>query len=322
VLLITIDTLRADALGCYGNAEAATPWIDRLAAAGVRFEHAHAQNVVTLPSHANILSGRYPVDHGVHDNSGFRFPQGTDSLASLLRSAGYATGAFVSAFPLDSRFGLDRGFDAYDDQLGDPEARTAFLMPERPGARTVERAMAWRQAHAGQRTFTWLHLYEPHFPYSPPEPYRSRYAKSPYHGEVAYADSLLAPLLEPLLAAGSAGRTLIVLTADHGEGLGEHGEKTHGIFAYESTLRVPLVLFAPRLFGARTIDDLVRHVDILPTLLDALGMTPPEGLAGRSLLPLAAGRTLAAASSYFEALSSSVNRGWARSGASPGAATS
>jgi Flp pilus assembly protein TadD len=249
VLLITIDTLRADALGCYGNAEAATPWIDRLAAAGVRFEHAHAQNVVTLPSHANILSGRYPVDHGVHDNSGFRFPQGTDSLASLLRSAGYATGAFVSAFPLDSRFGLDRGFDAYDDQLGDPEARTAFLMPERPGARTVERAMAWRQAHAGQRTFTWLHLYEPHFPYSPPEPYRSRYAKSPYHGEVAYADSLLAPLLEPLLAAGSAGRTLIVLTADHGEGLGEHGEKTHGIFAYESTLRVPLVLFAPRLFG-------------------------------------------------------------------------
>ena len=311
VLLITIDTLRADALGCYGNASVATPWIDRLAAAGVRFERAHAQNVVTLPSHANILSGRYPIDHGVHDNSGFRFPAGTPTLATLLKPKGYATGAFVSAFPLDSRFGLDHGFDVYDDQLGDPEARTAFLMPERSGARTVERATAWRSAHAGQPTFTWLHLYEPHFPYTPPEPFRSRYAQSPYHGEVAYADSLLGPLLEPLLAAGRSGRTLVILTGDHGEGLGEHGEKTHGIFAYESTLHVPLILFAPRLFGPRTVQDRVRHVDILPTVFDALGMTPPEGLSGRSLLQLAAGGELPPAPSYFEALSSSVNRGWA-----------
>jgi Flp pilus assembly protein TadD len=311
VLLITIDTLRADALRCYGNASVETPWIDRLAAGGLRFERAHAQNVVTLPSHANILSGRYPVDHGVHDNSGFRFPEGTPTLATLLRPAGYATGAFVSAFPLDSRFGLDRGFDVYDDQLGDPEARTAFLMPERPGARTVERAMAWRAARAGQRSFTWVHLYEPHFPYTPPEPFRSRYAKSPYHGEVAYADSLLGPLVEPLLQAGSASRTLVVLTADHGEGLGEHGEKTHGIFAYESTLHVPLILYAPRLFAPRVVAEPVRHVDILPTLFDALGMAPPEGLSGRSLLPLAAGGTLPPVPSYFEALSSSVNRGWA-----------
>jgi arylsulfatase A-like enzyme/Flp pilus assembly protein TadD len=311
VLLITIDTLRADALHCYGNASVETPWIDRLAAQGVRFERAHAQNVVTLPSHANILSGRYPVDHGVHDNSGFRFPEGTPTLATLLRPRGYATGAFVSAFPLDSRFGLDRGFDVYDDQLGDPEARTAFLMPERPGARTVERAIAWRTARAGQRTFTWLHLYEPHFPYTPPEPFRSRYAQSPYHGEVAYADTLLGPLLEPVLATGSAGRTLVVLTGDHGEGLGEHGEKTHGIFAYESTLRIPLIVYAPRLFGPRTVEDPVRHVDILPTVFDALGLAPPEGLVGRSLLPLTAGQALPPAPSYFEALSSSVNRGWA-----------
>src|SRR5262249_54985918 len=143
-----------------------------------------------------------------------------------------------------------------------------------------------------------------HFPYAPPEPFRSRYARSPYHGEVAYADSLLRPLLEPLLAAGREGRTLVVLTGDHGEGLGEHGEKTHGIFAYETTLHVPLILYAPRLFGPTTVADPVRHVDIVPTVLDALGMTVPEGLAGRSLLPLAAGGRLPPVPSYFEALSS------------------
>jgi arylsulfatase A-like enzyme/tetratricopeptide (TPR) repeat protein len=311
VLLVTIDTLRADALACYGNASIETPWIDRLAAAGVRFEQAHAQNVVTLPSHANILSGRYPLEHGVRDNSGFRFPAGTDTLATLLGRAGHRTGAFVSAFPLDSRFGLDRGFDVYDDNLGDPEARTAFLMPERAGARTVALAEKWRRAQGSARTFTWVHLYEPHFPYAPPEPFASRYARSPYHGEVAYTDSLLGPLLAPLLAAGRDGRTLVVLTADHGEGLGEHGEKTHGIFAYDTTLHVPLILYAPRLFSPRVVAERVRHVDILPTVLDALGLAVPEGLPGKSLLPLATGRGGTAPPSYFEALSSSLNRGWA-----------
>jgi len=311
VLLITIDTLRADALGCYGNGTVETPWIDRLAAGGVRFDQAHAQNVVTLPSHANILSGRYPLDHGVRDNSGFRFPNGADTLATLLKRAGYVTGAFVSAFPLDSRFGLDRGFDVYDDRLGDPEARTAFLMPERSGARTVEQAQKWRAAQGTARTFTWIHLYEPHFPYLPPEPFASRYAQSPYHGEVAYTDSLLGPVLEPLLGAGKEGHTLVVLTSDHGEGLGEHGEKTHGIFAYDSTLRVPLILYAPRLFGPRAPVERVRHIDILPTVLDALGLEAPKDSSGRSLIALAAGRGAAPAPSYFEALSSSVNRGWA-----------
>ena len=311
VLLITIDTLRADALGCYGNTAVETPWIDRLAAGGVRFEQVHAQNVVTLPSHANILSGRYPLDHGVRDNSGFRFPAGVDTLATILKRAGYATGAFVSAFPLDSRFGLDRGFDVYDDRLGDPEARTAFLMPERPGARTVEEARKWRAAQGQVPTFTWIHLYEPHFPYVPPEPFTSRYADSPYHGEVAYTDSLLAPVLEPLLRAGKEGRTLVVFTSDHGEGLGEHGEKTHGIFAYETTLRVPLILFAPRLFAPRVAAPRVRHVDILPTVLDALALEVPRDATGRSLLALASGRRAETAPSYFEALSSSVNRGWA-----------
>jgi arylsulfatase A-like enzyme/Flp pilus assembly protein TadD len=311
VLVVTIDTLRADALGCYGNATVETPWIDRLAREGVRFEEAQAQNVVTLPSHANILSGRYPLDHGVRDNSGFRFPAGAETLATLLKRAGYRTGAFVSAFPLDSRFGLERGFDVYDDRLGDPEARSAFLMQERPGSQTVAAAQTWLQSGTGAKTFTWIHLYEPHFPYVPPEPFASRYVASPYHGEVAYTDSVLGPLLEPLLRAGENGRTLVVLTADHGEGLGEHGEKTHGIFAYETTLHVPLILYSPRMLRPRVVTERARHVDLLPTILDALGLEAPAGLPGHSLLTVASGGGADPAPSYFEALSSSVNRGWA-----------
>jgi arylsulfatase A-like enzyme/Tfp pilus assembly protein PilF len=311
VLLVTIDTLRADALGCYGHPRVETPWIDQLARAGVRFEQAHAQNVVTLPSHANILSGRYPLVHGVRDNSGFRFPAGVDTLATILKRAGYRTGAFVSAFPLDSRFGLDRGFDVYDDRLGDPESRTAFLMQERSGATTVAEARSWLDAQKGAKTFAWVHVYEPHFPYVPPEPFASRFANDLYHGEVSATDAILRPLLEPLLEAGDKGRTLVVLTADHGEGLGEHGEMTHGIFAYETTLHVPLILFQPSLLGARVVPELVRHVDLLPTVLDALGLPRPEGLVGRSLLPLASGHDDPAAPSYFEALSAAANRGWA-----------
>lgn len=311
VLLITIDTLRADAVGAYGNKTVATPWMDRLAREGVRFEQAHAQNVVTLPSHANILSGRYPFDHGIRDNAAFRFPAAKDTLATLLGRAGYRTAAFVSAFPLDSRFGLDRGFAVYDDRLGDPEKRAGFLMQERPGAATVAAAKAWLAAQGRAKTFAWVHLYEPHFPYAPPEPFASRFASDPYHGEVSYVDALLQPLLEPLLSRGKDHRTLVVLTSDHGEGLGEHGEATHGIFAYESTLHVPLILHAPGIVSPREVGGRVRHIDILPTILDALGMAKPGDLPGRSLLPAANGEALPSAPTYFEAMSSALNRGWA-----------
>jgi arylsulfatase A-like enzyme/Flp pilus assembly protein TadD len=310
VLLITIDTLRADALGAYGNAAARTPWMDRLAAGGVRFARAHAHNVVTLPSHANLLSGQYPLAHGVRDNTGFRFPAGTPTLAALLKARGYRTAAFVSAFPLDSRFGLDAGFDQYDDRLGGTETTTAFVMPERPGAETVALARRWLdQPHQGP-AFAFVHLYEPHFPYVPPEPLASRFQEKPYHGEVAAADAALEPLLRPLLEADRP-RTLVVLTSDHGEGLGEHEELTHGVFAYESTLHVPLVLYAPRILKPRVVTERVRHVDVMPTVLDALGIEPPAGLPGRSLLPLASGQAGVPANSYFEALSSSLNQGWA-----------
>jgi arylsulfatase A-like enzyme/Flp pilus assembly protein TadD len=311
VLLITVDTLRADALGAYGNARARTPWIDRLSARGVRFEQAHAHNVVTLPSHANILSGRYPFQHGVRDNAGFRFPTGMPTLATRLKLRGYRTGAFVSAFPLDSRFGLDHGFDVYDDSFADGRAAMEFLLPERPATATVAAAREWMGKGDGRPTFTWVHLYDPHAPYQPPPAFASAFPRDPYHGEVAATDAALETLLEPLLDAGPRGRTLVVLTADHGESLGEHGEVTHGLFAYEATLRVPLVLYAPRLMSPAVVAEPVRHVDVVPTVLDALSLPPAADLPGRSLLPAAAGERVAPAASYFEALSAMLGRGWA-----------
>ncbi|HET7617236.1 MAG TPA: sulfatase-like hydrolase/transferase [Vicinamibacterales bacterium] len=328
VLLITIDTLRADAVGAYGNPTGATPWIDRLAAAGVRFDAAHAQNVVTLPSHANILSGRYPFAHGVRDNAGFRFPDSIDTLATLLHAHDYRTGAFVSAFPLDARFGLARGFDEYDDQLS-VASRPAFLEQERPGAETVGRARAWLDRGDGRPAFCWVHLYEPHFPYAPPEPFATRFRDQPYEGDVAAADAALAPLLAPILGHGrtqknaeertnAEGRrpTLVVLTADHGESLGEHGEATHGIFGYESTLRVPLVIYGGDFTGGTVRHDPARHVDILPTILSLLDIPPPANIDGRSLDPRSSNleprsSNLAPRTSYFEALSGALNRGWA-----------
>ena len=311
VLLITIDTLRADAISAYGRPGSITPTIDRLAAAGVRFENAHAHNVMTLPSHANILSGRLPIDHGVRDNGGFRFPVAYDTLATLLKARGYRTGAFVSAFPLESRFGLSRGFDVYDDFFADAAPRPTFLIQERRGAETVGLATRWIDSSTNGPWFCWVHLYEPHFPYEPDEPFAVRYAGNPYHGEVAAADAALLPLVEPILAARRDSRTLVVLTADHGEALGEHGEATHGVFAYESALKVPLVLYQPRLFSPTVVTSPARHVDLLPTVLDALSLPVPEGLAGDSLLPIVAGARQTAVPTYFEALSASFNRRWA-----------
>jgi arylsulfatase A-like enzyme/tetratricopeptide (TPR) repeat protein len=312
VLLITVDTLRADALGSYGHPRGATPWMDRLAAAGVRFEGAHAHNVLTLPSHANILSGLYPQDHGVRDNAGFRFPEDVATLAVLLKEHGYRTGAFVSAFPLDSRFGLGRGFDVYDDSFVDAVPRPTFLEQERPGPATVALARQWLDAERARPAFCWVHLYEPHFPYAPPEPFAGRFRDDPYLGDVAAADAALEPLLAPLLAAGEDGRTLVVLTSDHGEALGDHGEATHGVFAYEATLAVPFVLYQPRLLAPHVVVAPARHVDLLPTVLDALALPVPPGLRGRSLLPPAAGEDAGEAPpTYFEALSGQLNRGWA-----------
>jgi choline-sulfatase len=311
VLLITVDTLRADALGAYGNAKGATPWMDRLAAQGAVFRQAHAHNVVTLPSHSNILSGRHPFEHGVRDNAGFRFPRGMDTLATLLKDHGYRTGAFVSAFTLDSRFGLDRGFDVYDDAFAAGSAHAAFVLPERRGEETVAAARRWLARGDGRPSFCWVHLYDPHAPYAPREPFATRFAGDAYLGDVAESDAALGPLLEPLLSGAGAAGTLVVLTADHGESLGEHGERAHGIFAYEPTLRVPLVLHAPGIVRAGVLFGPAAHVDVLPTVLDALALPRPEGLPGRSLLADTAGHEAPSVPTYFEALSGLTTRGWA-----------
>jgi arylsulfatase A-like enzyme/Tfp pilus assembly protein PilF len=303
VILVTVDTLRADALGFRGNERVRTPFLDSLAARATVYTHAHAHNVVTLPSHTNILTGLYPWQHGVRDNAGFTLDPKHLTIAARLREAGFATGAFVSAFPLDSRFGLDRGFDVYDDAY--PAAANAldFAVQERPGSETLERAAAWWQTSAGRKRFLFIHLYDPHAPYLPPPPFRDQYRNDPYLGEVAATDAMLARTLGPILEASP--NALVIITADHGEALGDHGEKTHGLFAYESTLAVPLLVIDPSRRAA--VDErYVRHIDIAPTILARVGVAAPPEWKGRSLFAEGdPGYT------YFEALSASLNRGWA-----------
>ena len=313
VLLITIDTLRADAMSSYGG-PAQTPALDRLAAGGVRFTFAHAHAVLTLPSHTSIFTGEYPYQHGVRENSGYRLAPGARTIATLLKSAGYATGAFVGAFPVHSRFGLNQGFDVYDDRFGETRAPTEFVMPERPATAVVPLARDWIARHRGGRWFVWVHVFDPHAPYLPPPPFDQQYAGRPYYGEVAATDAALAPLLDDVRSSGRA--TLVVVTGDHGESLGEHGEASHGLFAYEATLRVPLIiaeLNGPAKAETGEVSDApVRHVDILPTILGAVGQPTPSDLPGRTLLPAAERRAGATPrTSYFEAMSAMLNRGWA-----------
>ncbi len=302
VVLITIDTLRADTLGFAGHPEAVTPTLDRLAAEGRVFTNTHAHNVVTLPSHANILTGRYPYQHGIRDNTGFVLDAEIPTLATWLAEAGWATGAFVASYPLDSRFGLDRGFDIYDDEYPRSHRSNEFSLAERPGNEVVDRALIWWESVAGRSRFLWLHLFDPHAPYEPPEPWASRFRDQPYLGEIAAVDEYLRPLIEL-----SGPETLVVLTSDHGEALGEHGEPTHGLFAYEPTLKVPLVLRGPGIEPGHDSRN-AGHVDLAPTLLRALGLEVPEGLPGHDLLAAAPAEH---EGHYFESLSANLNQGWA-----------
>jgi arylsulfatase A-like enzyme/Tfp pilus assembly protein PilF len=313
VLLVTVDTLRADALGCDGG-PARTPAIDRLAADGLRFSFAHAHAVLTLPSHASILTGTYPFQHGIRDNSGYRLSR-SDTLAARLKAAGYATGAFVGAFPLDARFGLNAGFDEYDGRFDDRSAGLRLAIPERPAGTVVGHATAWIRAQH-RPWFAWVHVYEPHAPYTPPPPFDAEYAARPYFGEVAAVDRALAPLFD--LVRQASRPTLVVLTGDHGEGLGEHGELTHGLFAYESTLRVPLLMAvegggAPSAGASRpaVADAPARHVDIVPTILDMLGLPVPAVLPGHSLRTDSDRQSSAERASYFEAMTGMLDYGGA-----------
>ena len=319
VLLVTIDTLRADRVGAYGNPLGLTPTLDRLSAEGLRFDIARAHVPLTLPSHATIMTARYPVGNGVHDNGSFRYTGAGPTLAATLRTAGYRAGAFVGAFVLDARFGLNGGFDPYDDRM--IGASSELDVVQRTAEQVLAPAADWilsagsgpgsPQPPASSAWFCWVHLYDPHEPYAPPEPYRSRYAADPYAGEVAYADATLGTFLDRLRAAGGLDHTLVVVTSDHGESLGEHGERTHGLFAYEATLRVPLIFWAKGALQPAVSGTPARLVDLMPTILDLAGIPVPGGLDGRSLRAAAVGDAADDPGSYFEALNANLTRGWA-----------
>jgi arylsulfatase A-like enzyme/Flp pilus assembly protein TadD len=308
VLLVTIDTLRADHLGCYGSKIVRTPAIDALAARGILFTRAFAHTPSTLPSHTDILLGLTPNAHGVHDNSNFIVRDSFLTLAEWLKAQGYATGAFVGAFPLDSRFGLVQGFDVYDDNYGS-QGPTDMVFVERKAEVVVANALEWLKGRSGP-WFLWVHVFDPHQPYEPPEPFKSQFPGRPYEGEIAYADSALGKLFSYLKDSGLEGRTAVVLTADHGESLGEHGESTHGYFAYNATLHIPLILAFPGVKPGR-VEANVCHIDIFPTVCDLVGGKKPGGLQGRSLLPLGQGKSRPPKPIYFEALTAYYNRSWA-----------
>jgi arylsulfatase A-like enzyme/Flp pilus assembly protein TadD len=308
VLLITVDTLRFDRIGILDSRHVQTPNIDALARESLVFTRAFAHNPATLPSHANILTGLTPLGHGISDNTGFKLGQEFLTVPQYLRRSGYRTAAFIGAFPLDSRFGLDRGFDLYDDTYGTHNEHE-FFFSERPAEKVIEPAKAWI-GNQSQKWFGWVHLFDPHQPYLPPSPYREKYAGDPYSGEVAYVDAQLGTLFHFLRERHILEHTVIILTADHGEALGEKGEDTHAYFAYNNTIHIPLIVHIPGHAPGTYVGN-VCHVDIFPTICTILGLPVPTGLPGESLLSVIAARDRKNPEIYFESLTAFLNRDWA-----------
>jgi choline-sulfatase len=284
VVFVTLDTLRADRLGCYGFPGVSTPAIDGLARDGVLFEQVTATVPLTFPAHASIFTGRIPPHHGVRDNGGFFLEDAETTLAERLKQAGYVTGGFVAAWVLESRWGLSQGFDHYSDRFDLSQYKILSLgTVQKQGDEVMNDALAWLETVKQRKFFAWVHLYDPHAPYEPPEPYKSRYPDQPYLGEVAYTDHVVGRLADWLTGNGLMDRTIVVVTGDHGESLAEHGESTHGYFIYDSTTRVPLVIRTPWGLRGRSRTQ-VAQVDLMPTVLDLVGLAPQDGIDGRSLL--------------------------------------
>ncbi|HUP63291.1 MAG TPA: sulfatase-like hydrolase/transferase [Thermoanaerobaculia bacterium] len=304
IILVTIDTLRVDGVSFTGSTKAKTPFLDDLARKGIYFANAHSHNVVTFPSHTNILTGLLPYQHGVRDNAGFTLDPKHKSVAAYLKERGYATGAFVAAFPLDARVGLNAGFDVYNDEYPEGSAPNAFVVPERPAEEVLAPAVKWWDSVTDRKKFLWVHVYEPHVPYAPRSPFKEQYPDQPYYGEVAAVDDSLGKYLRPLLEKNPGA--LVIVTSDHGEGMGEHGEVTHGLFAYEETLHVPLILYQKGRIKPRVEKSFVNHIDIVPTIFAVLGLDQPKEMTGASLLDLKEPRN-----TYFESLTASLNLGWA-----------
>jgi arylsulfatase A-like enzyme/lipopolysaccharide biosynthesis regulator YciM len=292
VLLVSIDTLRADHLGCYGYSAAQTPALDALAARGLRFSHASTTTPLTLPAHTSLMTGTFPAWHGVRDNGGFYVSEDQTTLAEVLRGRGYRTGGFVGAFVLDSRWGINQGFDRYFDEfdLSRYEGKGLDAV-QRPGSEVVDHALAWLDEDKDRPFFAWVHLYDPHTPYTPPDTYRARFPPTmvgAYDAEIAYTDSQVARLFARLAETGRLDSTLVVVVGDHGESLGEHEEQAHGFFVYEATVHIPLIVAGPTI-PSRVVPDQVRIVDVMPTVLDTLGVEIPSVVQGKSLRPMSNG---------------------------------
>jgi len=313
LLLITLDTTRTDRMGAYGGARDATPAFDRIAGQGVLFEHAVTAAPLTLPAHATLFTARYPPAHGVRDNGGFVLRPEETTLAERLKAAGVQTGGFVGAYVLDRRWGIAQGFDTYVDDFDAVRAETgARASVERPGNEVVARALAWLDRAGSSRFFAWVHLYDAHSPYAPPEPYRSRFPNDAYTGEVAFADAQVARLVQFLETRDLLGKTVVAVAGDHGESLGEHGESTHGFFVYQSVVEVPFAILTPSAgLQKRRVPDVVRGVDLMPTMLDLLNVPLRDHVEGQSLVPLMAGTVRdVGLEAYSESMHPRYHFGW------------
>jgi choline-sulfatase len=312
VVVVTIDTLRPDHVNCYGYPDVETPNLDALAQRGVLFENAVAQAPLTPPSHASIFTGQYPTVHQVRNTGGFILPSSSRPLAKILQEQGWDTAAFVSSAVLKKVVGFNNGFAVYDDQMPRQGDKREFGEDaERRGGDTVDRALAWLSAQAGKPYFLWVHLYDPHMPYSPPDPFKQKYKDRPYDGEIAYADLQLGRLLDAVGKKAPAGKTVVAILSDHGESLSEHGEYSHGVFLYDATLRIAFVMAGPGIPADARVKQQVRSVDFLPTVLALLGGKPPANVQGLSLVPAFSGRTVDAEISYEETLYPKLALGWA-----------
>ena len=305
VLLITLDTTRADHLGCYGSASALTPALDKLAANGVLFEKAFCNVPLTLPSHATILTGLYPPEHGLRINATKTLPRHVPILSEILSSNDYRTAAFLASHVLASKFGLNRGFHVYDDSLPGHSSRGEKENPYRSGDDVVDVATSWIAKNSSNRFFCWVHLYDPHFPYYTHENlFGTRFKNTPYDAEIAFVDLQVGRLLDSLETCGIKDRTLIVIVGDHGESLeGEHNEPRpfHGYMLYNSTMRVPLIFSLPgRIQQGGRVPSLVSLIDLFPTILGLLGLSPTDAGSGRDLGPALRGQMIPARPCYAE----------------------
>jgi choline-sulfatase len=308
VLLITIDTARADRFSYVGPVGPGTPHVDALAVAGAGFTNAITPVPLTLPAHASIMTGRLPPSHTLRDNGFTKLPAAETTLAEVLKGAGFTTGAFIGAEVLDARYGLSQGFDTYDDRMVERGPAGILAYPERRGEDVAGAALAWLPS--GGRVFVWVHLFDPHAPYRPPEPEKWQHA-APYDGEIAYVDRVIGQLVAGWEEKRGAGNTLVVITADHGEALGAHGEKTHGVLVHDATLRVPLVVRVPGRRPSGLIRTPVSLIDVMPTILGQLGIAVPPGVQGRDLGPLLDGKAVpwSRASGYAESLYAQLHHG-------------